>query len=171
MKYTIFILFTTLLLSKSPIPVPNVDIKKFSGLWYEIARTYNSYQKECVASSVEYKIQKKSTYKVYNRCFKKRIGGELIEYNGKAKAAQGDSMSKIEMTYYYIFTREYRVIHLEKDYSAAVVADKEMQQVWVMSRTPKLSQRKLKKLLAKLQKNMDTKRLIFTPQDKKGRYK
>jgi len=80
-------------------------------------------------------------------------------------------MSKIDMTYFYIFTREYRVIHLEKDYSAAVVTDKEMDQVWVMSRKPELPKRKLNKILAKLEKNMDIKRLIFTPQDKKGRYK
>ncbi|WP_295422303.1 lipocalin family protein [Sulfurovum sp.] len=171
MKYTIFILFSTLLLSKSPIPVPHVDIKKFSGLWYEMARTYNSYQKECVASSVEYKLQEDNTYNVYNRCFEKVIGGELIEYNGKAKPTNGDSMSKIDMTYYYIFTQEYRVIHLEKDYSAAVVADKEMDKVWVMSRTPKLQKKTFKRIIAKLEKNMDIERLIYTPQDKKGRYK
>jgi hypothetical protein len=40
-----------------------------------------------------------------------------------------------------------------------------------MSRKPELSKRKLKKILAKLEKNMDIKRLIYTPQDKKGRYK
>lgn len=171
MKYFIFILLSTFLLSKSPQPVPQVDIKKFSGLWYEVARTYNSYQEECVASSVEYRLQKDRTYKVFNRCFKNVIGGDLIEYSGTAEPAVGNSMSKIDMTYYYVFTREYRVIHLENDYSAAVVADKDMKQVWVMSRKPKLPKNKLDKILAKLEKNMDLKRLIYTPQDKKGRYK
>jgi len=174
MRYYIFILLSTLLFSNTPptpTPVSYVDIKKFSGLWYEVARTYNSYQEECVASSVEYALQEDSTYKVFNRCFKNVIGGDLIEYSGTAEPTIGNSMSKIDMTYYYIFTREYRVIYLEKDYSAAVVADKEMDQVWVMSRKPELSKRKLKKILAKLEKNMDLKRLIYTPQDKKGRYK
>jgi len=171
MKYYLLILFSSLLLGKSPQPVPYVDIKKFSGLWYEVARTYNSYQEECVASSVEYKLQKGSTYKVYNRCFKHVIGGDLIAYSGTAEPAIGNSMSKIDMTYYYVFTREYRVIQLENDYSAAVVADKDMKQVWVMSRKPKLPKSKLDKILAKLEKNMDLKRLIYTPQDKKGRYK
>ena len=80
-------------------------------------------------------------------------------------------MSKIDMTYFFIFTREYRVIYLEKDYSVAVVADEDMDKVWVMSRNPKLPKRKLNKILSKLEKNMDVKRLIFTAQDKKGRYK
>lgn len=171
MKYSIFIVLSTLLLSKFPQPVPYVDIKKFSGLWYEVARTYNSYQKKCVASSVEYALQEDNTYKVYNRCFENVIGGDLIEYKGVASPTNGNSMSKIDMTYFYIFTREYRVIHLEKDYATAVVSDKDMEQVWVMSRTPKLEESKFKKILAKLEKSMNLKRLIYTPQDEKGRYK
>ncbi len=171
MKRWLFILFSTFLFSSAPLPVPHVDVKAFSGLWYEVARTHNSYQKNCVASSVEYKLQKDSTYKVFNRCFENIIGGDLIEYKGTAEPKNGNSMSKIDMTYFYIFTREYRVIYLEKDYSATVVADEKMDKVWVMSRKPELPKRKLNKILAKLEKNMDIKRLIFTPQDKKGRYK
>ncbi len=171
MKRWLFILFSTFLFSSAPLPVPHIDVKAFSGLWYEVARTHNSYQKNCVASSVEYKLQKDSTYKVFNRCFENIIGGDLIEYKGTAEPKNGNSMSKIDMTYFYIFTREYRVIYLEKDYSATVVADEKMDKVWVMSRKPELPKRKLNKILAKLEKNMDIKRLIFTPQDKKGRYK
>lgn len=171
MKTLMYLLLSTLLFASTPIPVPHVDIKSFSGLWYEVARTYNSYEKDCVAATVEYELQENNTYKVYNRCFENVIGGELIVYKGKAKPSYGRTMSKIDMTYYYIFTQEYRVIHLEKDYSAAVVADKEMEQVWLMSREPKLPTQKLNKILAKLEKSMDLDRLIFTPQDKEGRYK
>ena len=171
MKHFMFIIVSTFLFSSAPSHVSHVDVKEFSGLWYEVARTYNSHQKDCVASSVEYALQNDSTYKVFNRCFENIIGGDLIEYKGTAEPKNGNSMSKIDMTYFFIFTREYRVIYLEKDYSATVVADEEMNQVWVMSRKPELPKRKLKKILSKLEKNMDVKRLIFTPQDIKGRYK
>jgi apolipoprotein D and lipocalin family protein len=169
--YYLLFLFSTFLFSNTPLPVPHVDVKKFSGLWYEVARTYNDYEKDCVAATVEYDLQDNNTYKIYNRCFEQVIGGDLIEYKGTAKPTHGHSMSKIDMTYFYIFTTEYHVIHLEYDYSVAVLADKEMEQVWVMSRKPKLPEEKLNQILAKLEKNMDIERLIFTPQDKKGRYK
>ena len=172
MRYFSFIVLSTLLFSNTPpTPVPHVDITKFSGLWYEVARTYNDYEKNCVAATVEYALQNDNTYKIYNRCFEHVIGGDLIEYRGTAKPVDGSSMSKIDMTYYYFFTTQYRVIHLENDYSAAVVADEEMEQVWVMSRTPQMSQRKFKRILSKLDKSMDLERLIYTPQDEKGRYK
>ena len=171
MKALLLLLISTLLFANAPTPVPHVDPERFSGLWYEVARTYNDHEKECVAATVEYDLQDNNKYKVVNRCFKNVIGGDLIEYNGSAKPADGRSMSKIDMTYYYIFTERYRVIHLEKDYSAAVVADKDMEQVWVMSRKPKLAKPKLNQILAKLEQNMDLNRLIFTPQDQKGRYK
>jgi apolipoprotein D and lipocalin family protein len=143
MRYYLLLLLSTRLFSNTLFPVPHVDIKKFSGLWYEVARTYNDHEKNCVAATVEYKLQEDNTYKIYNRCFEHVIGGDLIEYRGTAESKDGNSMSKIDMTYYYIFTTEYHVIHLEKDYSAAVVADKDMEQVWVMSRKPELPERKL----------------------------
>jgi apolipoprotein D and lipocalin family protein len=171
MKYYLIVLISSLLFSKTPPPVPHVDIKQFSGLWYEIARTYNHYEKDCVAATVEYALQKDNTYNIYNRCFEHIIGGELIEYKGTAKAADNNSMSKIDMTYYYIFTQEYRVIHLEEDYSAAVVVDDEMDKLWIMSRKPQMNEKKLKTILAKLEKSMNLDRLIYTPQDQQGRYK
>jgi apolipoprotein D and lipocalin family protein len=171
MKHVLMTVFSTLLLANTPLPVPHVDPKSFSGLWYEVARTYNEYEKDCVAATVEYALQEDNTYRIHNRCFEHVIGGDLIEYKGTAKPAHGDSMSKIDMTYFYIFTTEYRVIHLEEDYSAAVVADEEMEQVWVMSRKPELPKSTLDKILAKLETKMDLQRLIFTPQDKEGRYK
>lgn len=171
MKHFLFILLSTLLFSNAPIPVEHVDAKEFRGLWYEVARTYNRYEKDCVAATVEYNLQQNNTYKVYNRCFENVIGGDLIEYKGTAKSSNGLSMSQIDMTYFYIFTQEYRVIHLEEDYSGAIVCDTQMDKVWILSREPYMPKNKLKKILAKLEKNMDLSRLIYTPQDKEGRYK
>lgn len=151
--------------------VEYVSPQKFSGLWYEIARTYNSYQKDCVASSVEYVLEEQNEYKVFNRCFDTVIGGDLIEFKGSAEPTEGITMSKIDMTYFWIFTKEYGVYYLEDDYSSALVADENFEQVWIMSRKPFMQKETLQQIEKILASQMDLKELIYTPQDKEGRYK
>lgn len=152
-------------------PVSYASIKKFSGLWYEIARTSNSYQEECVASSVEYVLESPNEYRVFNRCFKRKIGGELIEYKGSAKPSNGNNISRLKMTYYWIFTNEYAIYYLNDDYTSALVADENFEQVWIMSRTPQMKKHTLNKIEEILSSQIDLNKLIYTPQDKQGRYK
>lgn len=170
MRLTLFLLMCIPLFASAPAPVPHVDPARFSGLWYEIARTYNSYEEDCVAASIEYRLTSDTNYKVFNRCFENSIGGKLIEFRGDAEPTAGDSMSRIDMTYYWIFTKEYRVVYLAPDYSLAVVCDDAMQQVWIMHRKPIIAQEKLNSVLTLLDAHMDLKRLIWTPQDPQGRY-
>lgn len=164
-------LFSLSLYAVAPPPVAHVQPERFSGLWYEIARTYNAFEKDCVAATVEYVLQDDRAFDVYNRCFDTVIGGDLIEYEGDAEPLEGDSMSRIEMTYFWVFSREYRVIYLEADYSSAVVVDAEMDQVWIMNRTPFMHKQRLRSILSRLERYMDLERLIYTPQDKEGRYR
>lgn len=156
---------------KTPNPVDYVSAKKFSGLWYEIARTYNSFEKDCVAATVEYILKEDMNYEIKNRCFDTVIGGDLIEYNGTAKPLNQNTMAQIQMTYFWIFTKNYRVVYLNKNYSSAIVVDNNMNNVWILNRTPFMKEKKLEELVSFLSKYMDTKRLIFTPQDTQGRYK
>ena len=58
MKY----IFLTIFFISSIFASTPVDTKKFSGLWYEIARVENSFQTSCVASSIEYKLQQDNSY-------------------------------------------------------------------------------------------------------------
>lgn len=171
-KLAIYFLLVSSLFASNLQVVSYVNPTQFSGLWYEIARTYNSYQKTCVASTVEYVIDEDQEYDVYNRCFDSIIGGELIEYSGSAKSAASEfNMAQLDMTYFWIFTKRYGVYFVDEEYTYALVADKDFEQLWIMSRTPTLDEQKLQKVLALLDTQIDTKRLIFTPQDQQGRYK
>jgi apolipoprotein D and lipocalin family protein len=170
----LIIMSLTLSLSAQVLePVEYVNPKQFSGLWYEIARTYNSQQEDCVASSVEYILEeeKEHEYRVFNRCFDTKIGGDLIEYKGSGEPTEGSSMSRIDLTYYWVFTREFRVVYLSPDYQTAVMCDDEMDKVWIMHRKPQLPRQKLNDVLALLEPSLELKRLIYTPQDSEGRYK
>ena len=171
MKYLLlfFVLITTVY-SHNLQPVSFVSASKFSGLWYEIARTYNAYQEKCVGSSVEYRLVEPLEYEVFNRCFDTVIGGELIEFNGSAQPKSGESMSSIDMTYFWIFTQNYNVYYLEEDYSYAVVADEDFEKVWIMSRKPFMPREKLQEIESYISDAMDLQKLLYTPQDEKGKY-
>lgn len=147
-----------------------VEPKKLAGLWYEIARTYNDYEKNCVAATVEYRLVGSDTFDVINRCFDKHIGGDLITYNATAKTLQQGSADRLKLTYYLVFTREYSLIEYDKNGEYAVMASPDHEQLWIMSRTPTLKKEQLTPLLSKLASRIDTRKLIFTPQDQKGRY-
>lgn len=170
MRYLFLFLLATSLHAVTPKAVDFVDAKRFSGLWYEIARTYNSYEKDCVASTVEYKPAGALRYEVFNRCFEKEIGGDRIEYHGVANSRDKRSMRKITMTYYWFFSTDYRVVYLDENYETMIVVSEDMKQVWMMHRNPIIEEIKLNKMQHFLASYMDLSTLIYTPQDKEGRY-
>ena len=162
MKYIFLIIFFL-----SPIFANTpVDIKKFSGLWYEIARLENSFQTSCVASSVEYKLQAYNTYDVYNRCFENELDGKLIEYNGSAKLENNE----LFMRYFLVFTSSYKIEYLN-NYQTAVIVNDDYSNLWIMSRSPNIDKYELEKILKDLKTKMDISKLVFTKLDPKGRYK
>ena len=162
MKYIFLIIFfISSIFASTP-----VDTKKFSGLWYEIARVENSFQTSCVASSVEYKLQVDDTYDVYNRCFENELDGKLIEYNGFAKLEN----NQLFMRYFLVLRTSYKIEYLN-DYQTAVVVNDDYSNLWIMSRTPNIDKNELEKILKDLKNKMDISKLIFTKLDPKGRYK
>lgn len=163
MKFILLLIFFSLSISFAN---SSVDIKKFSGLWYEIARVENSFQTSCVASSVEYKLLEDNTYDVFNRCFENEVNGKLIEYNGFAKIENNE----IFMRYFFVFTTSYKIEYLN-NYQTAVVANDEYSNLWIMSRTPNIDKVELENILKSLEKKMDISKLVFTKLDPKGRFK
>ena len=159
-------LFLTIFFYSSLFANTSVDIKKFSGLWYEIARLENSFQTSCVASSVEYKLQEDNTYDVYNRCFENELNGKLIEYNGFAKLEN----NQLFMRYFFVFTTSYKIEYLN-NYQTAVVSNDDYSNLWIMSRVPNINKNELEKILDDLKTKMDVSKLVFTKLDPKGKYK
>ena len=150
MKYIFLIIFfISSIFASTP-----VDTKKFSGLWYEIARVENSFQTSCVASSVEYKLQVDDTYDVYNRCFENELNGKLIEYNGFAKLED----NQLYMRYFFIFRSSYNIEYIN-DYKTAVVANSDYSNLWIMSRAPSINKDELDNILKDLENRSEERRV------------
>ena len=137
-----------------------VDSYKFSGKWFEIARTYNNFQKSCKDSFVEY-VYDKNIYNIKNIC-RSIKDNSVIDYHGVGRSANDNesNFSKIKMTYFYVFSKEYQVV-FNDNYKIAVISDDTFNSVWIMSRNEKIEQNKLNDILKFLEKHIDIDKLIF----------
>ncbi len=137
--------------------VPRVDLRKYSGVWYEIARLPNKFQKDCVGDvTAEYTLQQDGKIKVVNRC---RQAGrpKPKEAEGIARIANEDkgSNSILEvrfapaiLSFLSSVWGDYRIIALDDNYRYALVGSQDRKYLWILSRTRTLDEAVYKRLLA-----------------------
>jgi apolipoprotein D and lipocalin family protein len=119
--------------------VSKVDINRYLGLWYEIARIDHSFQKGCVASTAEYSLRSDSYLRVVNKCRKKDIQGDLAVAEGKAWVVDKDTNAWLKVQFFWPFSGDYVIIDLdEKEYQYAVVGHPSRDYLWILSRTPQM---------------------------------
>lgn len=119
--------------------VSEVDINRYLGLWYEIARIDHSFQKDCVASTAEYSLRSDGYIRVINKCRKKDIQGDLAVVEGKAWVIDKDTNAWLKVQFFWPFRGDYVIIDLdERDYSYAVVGHPSRDYLWILSRTPQM---------------------------------
>lgn len=125
-----------------PTTVKYVDLKKYVGLWYEIAKIPNSFQDQCVKNTTaKYTLNSNGEISVTNSC---------IDEDGKEDAADGvvrvvdkKSNAKLEVSFVSFFGwrpfwGDYWIIGLDQDYKWAVIGTPNRKYGWVLSRSPKL---------------------------------
>jgi apolipoprotein D and lipocalin family protein len=128
--------------------VNHVDLKKYTGLWYEIAKIPNRFQKHCKSSTTaHYKIREDGKIEVINSCVD--ADGEKDETEGIARVVDSNSNAKLEVSFVSIlginlFWGDYWIIGLDGNYEYAVIGTPTRKYGWILSRTQKLSDEKLK---------------------------
>lgn len=144
--------------SKDAVNTANfVDLGKYVGKWYEIAKIPNRFQKGCVRNTTaEYKVRDDGEIDVINRCIE--ADGSVNEAEGLAKVVDEKTNSKLEVSFVsifgiHLFWGDYWIIGLDKNYQYAIVGHPERKYGWILSRTPKLSEEKLTEAFDILKEN------------------
>lgn len=122
--------------------VPEVDLARYAGQWYEIARFPNRFQKRCAGEvTAQYTLQPSGKISVLNRC---RLGnGGQIEAEGVARVAgkgQPNSILKVRFAPAFLsfipqVWGDYQIIALSPDYTYALVGDPAREYLWILSRS------------------------------------
>lgn len=148
--------------------VPAVDLNRYKGTWYEIARLPNRFEKACVRDvTAIYSPRSDGKIDVVNICRTKN--DEMKRSKGTAKVVANSGNAKLKVTFFWPFSGDYWVLELGPDYEYAVVGEPSRKYLWILSRTPQLEEDLYQKILSRMSaRGFDTTKVIRTPQGKKG---
>lgn len=145
--------------------VPQVDLNRYTGKWYEIASYYQQFQKNCVATSATYTLRVDGDIDVLNECRLKTFDGKLKVAKGKGVVTDKDTNSKLKVSFFWPFYGKYWIIELGENYEYAVISHPNREYLWILSRTPKMDPEILDGIRQRLeQKKFDLSKLNMTPQ-------
>jgi apolipoprotein D and lipocalin family protein len=168
------VMASSLAIAQSVVPVnsvANLEVPRYLGRWYEIAKFPNRFQKKCVAeTTAEYALQPDGSLSVLNQC--RQANGEFESALGHARQVGGRHSAKLEVRFapswlgFLPFVwGNYWVIDLDGEYQLAAVSDPNREYLWILSRTPQVDSVRYEALLARLTGlGFDAKRLEVTIQ-------
>lgn len=152
--------------------VASVDLKRYSGKWFEIARYPNKFQKNCVGNTtVNYTQKATGKIEVLNECLKK--DGTTIDAKGEARIVDKQTNAKLEVRFAPGFLAfisavwgDYWIIDLDENYQYAVVGDAKREYFWILSRTAEMSDATYQNILRRAEKQgFNPAKVIKTPQN------
>lgn len=125
----------------------NVDLNRYTGLWYEIAKYPVSFEQGCVNVTAEYTLRDDGTIGVLNTCGSADDSGRTIEGFATADAKEP---SKLTVYFFWPFGAPYWILEIGDDYQYAVVGDPSRTYFWILSRTPALDNAIYESILEKM---------------------
>lgn len=152
----------------APQVVSKVDLERYLGTWYEIARLPLRVQEGCHATTATYTKREDGRIGVLNKCYKDSFNGPLKEAEGVAWVVDEQTNAKLKVQFFWPFSGDYWILGLDQeDYQWALVGSPDRENMWILSRTPTISpERKALILSIARRKGFDVEALIYTPQPK-----
>ena len=138
--------------------VPKVDLNRYVGKWYEIAKYPNRFEKSCQGNvTAEYALRPDGRIDVKNSCLKK--DGKMLIANGEAKIADKSTNAKLKVRFAPKFLSflpfvwgDYWVIDLDKDYKYVAIGDKPRAYFWILSREPTMDEKTYQAIVSRVEK-------------------
>ena len=148
---TVKILFVAILLTAAPLAllgmgareslpplqvVPQVDLSRYMGTWYEIARFPHRFQEGCVATKATYALREDGKVDVLNECRTESMDGPVRTAKGTATVLDKKSNAKLKVTFFWPFYGDYWIIDLGENYEYAVVGHPGRKYLWISRARP-----------------------------------
>lgn len=152
--------------------IPSLDVSRYMGTWFEIAKFPNRFQKQCTGhTSARYSLQKDGTVHVINRC--RLENGEMNSAIGTARQIGPQDSPKLKvrfapawLSFLPLVWGDYWVIDLDEDYQLVAISEPTREYLWILSRTPSVDSEAYIQMLERLSsKGFEIHKLELTRQD------
>jgi apolipoprotein D and lipocalin family protein len=154
--------------TKTLQPVEGVDINRYLGVWYEIARLPHRFEKDLVGVTATYTLKPNGKIEVLNQGYKGTLEGELKKAKGRARIPNPAQSGLLKVSFFLFFWADYKIIALDKEnYEYALVTSSSKNYLWLLSRTPQLEDSTYNRLMTFAEeKGFDLSKVIKVQQPK-----
>ena len=145
--------------------VKELDLNRYLGTWYEIARFPHSFEKNLVGVTATYSLRADGKIEVLNQGYQNMLEGERSKAVGKAKIPNKQDPGKLKVSFFWIFYGDYNVLELDENYQFVMIGSSSPKYFWILCRTPQMAPEVYEMLLEKARKrgyNLD--KLYKVPQ-------
>ncbi len=148
--------------------VKELDLEKYLGTWYEIARYDHRFERGLAGVTANYSMRDDGKIKVLNSGYKESLSGKYSEAIGKAKIPDPkNEPAKLKVSFFWFFYGDYYIMELDKNYQWAIIGSSSDNYLWILSRTPQIEESLYNELLEKLDaRGYDVSKLIKVEQKK-----
>jgi apolipoprotein D and lipocalin family protein len=145
--------------------VEHVDVKRYMGTWFEIAKFPLRFERGLVGITADYSLLPNGKVRVLNSGYKDDFNGKLKTVKGKAWVVDTITNAKLKVSFFWPFAADYWIIDLGKDYEYAAIGESSRKYLWILSRTPRIDETVYNGLLKRMQdKGFDISKLERNPQ-------
>jgi apolipoprotein D and lipocalin family protein len=145
--------------------VDHVDVERYMGTWYEIAKFPQRFEDGLVGITATYSLLPNGKVRVLNSGYVGDFNGKLKTAKGKAWIVDKKTNAKLKVSFFWPFAGDYWIIELGKDYEYAVIGENSRQYLWILSRTPQMDEDVYKDIVDHLMSNyFDVFRIEKNPQ-------
>jgi apolipoprotein D and lipocalin family protein len=130
-----------------PQPAKSVELTRYLGRWYEIARYEQGFQKDCDGVTADYSLRDDGKIRVVNTC--RKPDGSSKDATGRAKIVDAATNAKLKVSFFGPFYGDYWVLDRAEDYSWAIIGEPSGRYLWLLSREATPSAERVEALYAR----------------------
>jgi apolipoprotein D and lipocalin family protein len=119
--------------------VETLDVQRYLGRWYEIARFTKGFEKNITGATAEYSLRPDRKLQVLNSGFRGSLEGPYTEARGVAWVPDPRRPAALKVSFFWPFAGDYLVFGLDPGYTWALVGSDSRDYLWFLARTPQIT--------------------------------